>query len=63
MVMCFNQPMSIRELRLDQPLLTQYPSTVALVCQPHIWVTLDNSIMDNMQGETLYFPIIYVLKS
>ena len=51
MVTCFNQPMSIRVSGLAQPLLTWCPISGSN-CVTNIYPgNLDNSIMDNKQGE------------
>ena len=51
----FNQPMSIRESGLDQPVLTWYPISV-IKCVSNLYPgNLDNSIMENKQGEMCFF--------
>ena len=51
MVMCFNQPMAIRELGLDQPLLTQYPILMGECVSSPYPANLDNSVMEKNQDE------------
>ena len=46
MVTCLNQLMSIRELGLDQPLLTQYPISISKCLSNPYLGNLDNSIME-----------------
>ena len=54
MVMCFNQPMSIMELGLDQVLLTGYPISIRkCVSNPYLG-NLDNNIMEKKQGEMCF---------
>ena len=54
MIMCFNHPMNIRELGLDQPVLTQYPIRVSkCMLNPYLG-NLDNSIMEKKQGQTCF---------
>ena len=48
----FNQPMSIRESGLDQPLLTQYPISISKCVSNWYPGNLDNSVMEKKQGET-----------
>ena len=46
--------MSIRELGLDQPLLTWYPISIS-ECVSNLYLeNLDNSIMDKKQSETCF---------
>ena len=60
MVTCFNQPISIRESRLEKPLSTQYPISCSnYVSNPYLG-NLDNSIMDGKQGKTCFYFLDYL---
>ena len=55
--------MGIRELGLDQPLLTWYPISIS-ECVSNLYPgNSDNSVMEKKQGETYFslFWMIYVL--
>ena len=47
--------MCIRELVLDQPLLTQYPISISkCVSNPYLG-NMDNNIIEKKQGETCFY--------
>ena len=62
MVMCFNQPMSIKELELDQPLLTWYPISISKCVSNPYPENLDNSVMEKKIEARFLFLIEFSAK-